>query len=143
MKTQFEHKDKSPGYILWKLTTEWQRLLRVVLSEFKLTHAQFVYLASLKWLVNTSDEVVTQNKLSVVSGIDKMVISETTQKLIDKNLITRSKSKEDKRSYSIALTSSGHRLIGAALPAIEKLDLAFFREKKQAFNKLADIVADL
>lgn len=141
MKSLFKRPENSPGFLLWKLTNEWQRRLRQALAEFELTHVQFVFLASLKWLSAQKKEPVTQSQLAELSQIDKMVVSETAQKLLKKRLITRKGHKLDKRSYALELTARGHQLVDEALPAVETIDLQFFRENQDQFENLYELVS--
>ena len=82
MKTRFTHPKQSPGFMLWKLTTNWQKQLRQTLAPLELTHVQFVFLTCLQWLSTQQDTLVTQSQLARQSSLDKMVISESAQKSI-------------------------------------------------------------
>ena len=42
--------ERSPGFLLWRVTLAWQRRIRAALAHHELTHVQFVVLASLWWL---------------------------------------------------------------------------------------------
>ena len=126
MKTRFTHPKQSPGFMLWKVTTAWQKQLRQTLAPLGLTHVQFVFLACLQWLNTQQDTMVTQSQLATQSGLDKMVVSETAQKLITKGWITRQRHEQDARAYGIALTDSGQALIDQALPLVEAADQTFF-----------------
>ncbi len=42
MNFEFKHPDQSPGFLLWQLTNQWQRLQRSALAKLNLTHGQFV-----------------------------------------------------------------------------------------------------
>lgn len=41
---------ESPGFLLWRVTLRWQRLMTEALRPLGLTHVQFVLLASSWWL---------------------------------------------------------------------------------------------
>jgi len=45
----YEAPEDSPGYLLWKTTVSWQRLIKKALEPFDISHAQFVILAVVKW----------------------------------------------------------------------------------------------
>lgn len=140
MKSLFKHPSKSPGFLLWKLTTEWQRQQRQALAAFKLTHVQFVFLACLGWLSSQNHSNITQSQLAEFSKLDKMVISETTRKLLKKHLITRGKHTNDSRSYALKLTLAGKNLVDQALSQVEAVDQMFFSVNKQqllTLNKLS------
>jgi DNA-binding MarR family transcriptional regulator len=141
MKSLFKRPENSPGFLLWKLTNEWQKRLRQALVEFELTHVQFVFLASLKWLSSHKKEAITQSQLAEFGQLDKMVISETAQKLLKKRLIARKDHKLDNRSYALELTARGHKVVDAALPMVETIDLQFFRESQDQFETLYELVS--
>ena len=136
MKTRFTHPKQSPGFMLWKLTTTWQKQLRQTLAPLELTHVQFVFLACLQWLSTQQDTLVTQSQLATQSSLDKMVVSETAQKLITKGWITRQRHEQDARAYGIALTDSGQALIDQALPLVETADQKFFIQCPELKNLL-------
>ena len=128
MKTRFTYPKQSPGFMLWKVTTAWQKQLRQTLTPLGLTHVQFVFLACLQWLSTQQEPLVTQSQLAKQSSLDKMVVSETAQKLIAQGWITRQRHEQDARAYDIALTDSGQTLIDQALPLVEAADQAFFTQ---------------
>lgn len=143
MKTQFKRPEESPGFLMWKLTTEWQRQQRQALAKLDLTHVQFVFLACLQWLSTQGERTVTQSQLSEISQLDKMVVSETTQKLLKKNLIKRNDHATDSRSYALELTTQGHQIVDQALPIVENIDKDFFKQKQQIFANLSQLAAKI
>lgn len=138
MKSKFRSPDDSPGFLLWKITIQWQKKQREALRPLKLTHLQFAVLASLQWLTKQNSPV-TQSHISKMSKIDKMVVSETIQKLVNKKLVNRKKNKEDSRSYSLTLTSNGHKIVDKALPIVEAVDTKFFNTQKTIFSRFHKI----
>lgn len=136
MISKFKRPDDSPGFLLWKLTTQWQKKQREALSLLGLTHGQFVFLASLYWLSFKSEEKITQAKISELAKVDKMVISEITKKLVEKKVILRKKHESDSPSYVLSLTKKGSELIKEALPIVESIDTKYFEENK---NKIAQL----
>jgi len=105
---------------------EWQRQIRQVLSPMGLTHVQFVYLACLSWLSSQGEKHITQGQLATFATLDKMVVSETTKKLLEKNLIERDEHQHDSRAYCIVITANAKRLVNKALPLVEAVDAQFF-----------------
>lgn len=138
MKSKFTHTEESPGFLLWKLTTAWQRKLRQALSVFKLSHIEFVYLACLQYLTQYEREL-TQAQLARHAQLDKMVISDTTQKLLKKQLIMRQDHRQDTRSYAIKLTAKGRELVDCVLPIVEQVDQHFFNKYKKQIKLLGKI----
>ena len=129
MNFKFKRPEDSPGFLLWQLTNQWQRMQRQALTKLNLTHAQFVVLASVLWLSSVSDNLVTQMQVSEHSKIDKMSTSDLTATLIKKKLLKRLPHKEDKRAYSLALTEKGRDLVLKAIPVVEGIDAEFFSKE--------------
>lgn len=140
MKSQFDQPEQSPGFMLWRLTLDWQKRLRVALSDSNITHVQFVYLACLQWLSQQSGDAIAQAAIAKMSGLDKMVVSEATKKLVVKKLIARKANPNDGRAYHIKLTALGERLIDQALPIVESIDKHFFEEKAENLNRLMSLI---
>ncbi len=115
----------SPGFLLWKVSNQWQRAQRAALKPFELTHGQFVLLANLWWLQEHS-EVVTQNDLAHHAEIDVMMTSDLVRKLEERGLMRRTEHPHDSRARSIRLTAAGKRLVGEVVPVVENVDQTFF-----------------
>jgi DNA-binding MarR family transcriptional regulator len=126
MSFSFKNAEDSPGFLMWQLTNQWQRLQRQALADIGLTHGQFVVLASVLWFSSQTKEGVTQNKIILHSKIDKMMMSDLTQTLIRKKLLRRLPHQHDKRSYLLELTAKGRELIVEAIPIVEGIDAKFF-----------------
>lgn len=137
MNFQFKHPDQSPGFLLWQLTNQWQRLQRNALSKLNLTHGQFVVLANVLWLSSLPDNIVTQQQVGDHAKIDKMSMSDLVTTLIEKKLLKRSTHKNDKRAYSLQLTSKGHKQVLKAIPVVEVIDKLFFTKETTELVKLA------
>lgn len=126
MNFSFKHPDQSPGFLLWQLTNQWQRLQRNALSKIGLTHGQFVVLANILWLSSIPSNIVTQQQVGDHAKIDKMSMSDLVSILIEKKLLQRSTHKNDKRAYSLTLTQKGHNQVLKAIPIVEGIDKMFF-----------------
>ena len=44
--------ERSPGFLLWRVTLAWQRAMRAALAPHDLTHVQFVLLTTTWWLTS-------------------------------------------------------------------------------------------
>lgn len=86
------------------------------------------------------DTNITQHQISALSRIDKMVVSETKRQLLQKGLITSSQHPLDKRAYAVNLTDPGDQLVQQALPIVESVDIAFFRDNQARINRLNAVV---
>jgi len=117
--------EDSSGFLLWQVTTLWQRGIKKVLDDIDITHPQFVLLASLLWL-SKQKESVTQIDLSQHSKIDPMTTSTVIRTLERKELIERQEHHTDTRAKAITLTGNGLKVTRQAIKIIEKFDTAFF-----------------
>lgn len=131
-----ETPEDSPGFLLWQVTTLWQRGIKKALRSIDITHPQFVLLASLLWLL-TKKGYVTQIDLSQHSKIDPMTTSAIIRILQRKDFIERQEHHSDTRAKTVILTGSGIKITKQAIKIIEKFDTEFFlslENKTQEFN---------
>lgn len=126
-KTPFsvETPDESSGFLLWQVSTLWQRGLKKQLEAFDLTHPQFVLLASTLWLTQAGMEI-TQISLSQHTKIDPMTTSVVVRTLIQKGLMQRTPHPTDTRANLVRVTPAAETLLQAAIPAVENFDSTFF-----------------
>ena len=117
--------DDSAGFLLWKITALWQRLLSEVLAEYGITQTQYAILASLRWF-EEQGEPTTQAHVVEHSKIDKMTLSKAVRKLEEDDLVFREQSSTDSRAINVRFTVKGKRTIQKAIVAIEKADDNFF-----------------
>ncbi|MFL9481301.1 MarR family winged helix-turn-helix transcriptional regulator [Chitinophagaceae bacterium LWZ2-11] len=128
--------EDSSGFLLWQVTTLWQRGIKKALDVHDITHSQFVLLASLLWL-STKKESVTQIDLSDHSKIDPMTTSTVLRTLQKKGLLERQEHETDTRAKTIRLTEKGIDITKQAVITVEKFDLQFFEildDKLPGFN---------
>jgi MarR family transcriptional regulator for hemolysin len=130
--------DASPGFLLWKLTTLWQRRLGEVLGALGITQTQYAILASLRWFEERR-EPPTQAHLVEHAKIDKMTLSKAIRKLEDDGLLVRDPAPEDSRAVNVRFTAKGRKLVQQAVVAIEGADDAFFSALSE--RQLADYKA--
>jgi DNA-binding MarR family transcriptional regulator len=116
---------ESPGFLLWRVTLHWQRLVTEALRPLDLTHVQFVLLASAWWL---SRDGGTPNQLALAThaGTNVKMTSEVLRKLEDKGLVAARTDPADRRARLIVITAEGARLAERAVTAVEAVDAAFF-----------------
>lgn len=135
--------ERSPGFLLWHISTSWRGSIEAVLKGLSLTHPQFVVLAALGWLTKNGD-LVTQAALGKMAGLDPNTTSQIIKGLEQKALIMRAPS-SDGRVKNPLLTAKGRDILTEALPAVEAQDAQFFahlneKEKEQLlhlFQRLA------
>jgi DNA-binding MarR family transcriptional regulator len=133
-----ERAEDSSGFLLWQVTTIWQRKIKRSLEQYDLTHTQYVLLASLHWLTLHHQEV-TQIVLSGYAKIDPMTTSAVLKTLEKKEFIRRQEHSTDTRAKKIDITEQGKEVIKKAIVTVETTDLAFFsllKDKTKTLNEL-------
>lgn len=116
--------EHSPGYLLWRINTQWRTAIETVLKRYDLTHPQFVVLASLGWLTRKTPHI-SQVEIGRAAGLDPNTLSQIIRGLEAKKMIKRVQ-KIDARSKNPVLTSMGSDVLARALPAVEAADAEFF-----------------
>lgn len=147
MRTIFKNsKEDSLGFLLWQITTTWQRQIKLELEKLELSHSAFVILASLIWF-KEQNQKVTQTTIINHSKLDKMTVSKSLKTLIQKNLVFRKENEKDTRAKNITLTKEGFTMAIKAIAIVEEIDYHFFKklnaeeqtQLKKIFNTLKDI----
>lgn len=129
--------EDSSGFLLWQVTSLWQRSLNRILKKHDLTHAQFVLLASTAWL-NAQSQSVSQVQLANHAKMDVMLVSNILKTLEEKKLIRRAIGKTDTRSKIVTIMAEGIDLSKKAVKDVEAFDRKFFsvlKSKIKGFNK--------
>ena len=116
--------DRSPGFLLWHISTSWRSSIETILKPISLTHPQFVVLATLGWLTRKGDRV-TQAAIGKMAGLDPNTTSQIIRGLEQKGLIKREQS-SDGRAKNPILTTKGNEILTKALPTVEATDTHFF-----------------
>jgi DNA-binding MarR family transcriptional regulator len=132
----FKKPDESSGYLLWQVTMLWQRKIKKELDAIGITHTQFVLMASLAWLLKSSDSV-TQTDIANHSNTDTMMVSKVLRSLQSKGFLLRQEHATDTRAKVVCLTEQGQTILQKALKIVEAVDISFFsvlENEKTAFN---------
>lgn len=116
----------SPGFLLWRVTLRWQRLMAASLRPLGLTHVQFVLLGSTWWLTEVAGETPTQRRVADHAGTDPMMTSQVLRALESKGLVTRLASPADSRARRVTVTAIGAVLARRAVAVVEAADVDFF-----------------
>lgn len=132
-----EAPERSPGFLLWHVSTSWRGSIELALKSVSLTHPQFVILATLGWLTRKGDRV-TQAAVGKMAGLDPNTVSQIIKGLEQKEYIIREVS-TDGRAKNPILTKKGSDVLKKAMPLVETKDADFFeklspREKKTMIN---------
>ncbi|OYQ43639.1 MarR family transcriptional regulator [Flavobacterium cyanobacteriorum] len=141
----FEKSEESTGFLLWQVTNLWQREIKKALNKYKLTHSQFVLLASIHWFT-LHKQNVTQILLSTHTKIDPMTTSTVLRTLQNKGLIHRKEHETDTRAKAIGLTENGLEIIREAIIKVEQFDQQFFvslnNETEEFNHKLLTLLSN-
>ena len=125
-KSHFKTTDKqSSGFLLWQVTTLWQREIKSALEPLGLSHSGFVLLASLLWF-EEQDIVVTQTTLIEHTKLDKMTVSKSLKGLEKSGLVARMENEQDTRAKTILLSDEGRLLAMESVKIVESVDASFF-----------------
>jgi DNA-binding MarR family transcriptional regulator len=116
---------ESPGFLLWRATLRWQRLIAAALAPFELTHVQFVLLAC-AWWANEHGERPNQAQVAHQAGTDVKMTSQVLRALERRGLLERRPDGTDARARSIVATRKGKALAPKAIAAVEAADAEFF-----------------
>lgn len=134
-----KNKEDSYGFLLWQITTIWQRKIKSKIKKYNITHSQFVILASLMWF-SQKGEYCNQILLSQHTKIDKATTGDIISNLENKQLITREINIKDNRSYIIKLTKKGNLLIPKVINDVENIDKKIFdilsNKEKEYFKSI-------
>jgi|WetSurMetagenome_2_1015567.scaffolds.fasta_scaffold46835_3 DNA-binding MarR family transcriptional regulator len=122
-----ETAEESPGFLLWQVSSLWQRKINAGLRPYGLTHAQFVLLASLMWL-GRQEKPITQAELAVHAKMDVMMTSNVLRTLEGKGLLVRNAHPIDSRAKALSITEQGRTLVVPAIQTVEEIDQIFFQK---------------
>ena len=130
---------QSSGFLLWQVTTIWQREVKQALEDVGLSHSGFVILASLLWF-EEQKKIITQTTIIDHTKLDKMTVSKSLKSLEKEALVMRAEDKTDTRAKTITLTKKGKVLTMEAIKVVEKIDDTFFsklnKDEKSTLNQL-------
>lgn len=124
LESRFASGEESPGFMLWRVTNQWQAAIRIALKPHGITHVQFVLLASLTW--SNEDGGVTQAELSHRTHTDPMMVSQVVRALTEKGLVRRDRDVNDGRAMRVSVTAKGQDIARAANRAVEAADGEYF-----------------
>ncbi|WP_370385647.1 MarR family winged helix-turn-helix transcriptional regulator [Snodgrassella alvi] len=137
-RTRFTNDSDSIGFTFMKTYSSWHNQIKNCLKTHKITHPQFIVLATLAYQSQFNEEI-TQVLLAGKTNIDVMTISQILENLEKKEYITRAVSARDSRAKSITLTQSGFDIVNKTVPLVEQIDQQFFAvlgNDQQLFNKM-------
>lgn len=140
---KFINPQESIGLQFWKLHAKWQKRITAELSQYKVTHTQFIILASILWFQEQATQP-SQADISKVTDIEKMTLSKAIARLEKMSFVKRVKNKHDTRSISVSLTEKGEKLIPLLLDIVENIDTEMFSTKSASDRVLfSNVIMEL
>ncbi len=134
--------DEIPAQLLWSAFKLWQQHRSAGLKELGLTHAQFITLAALLWLVKRNEHV-TQVMLARRSKVDIMHTSRIVRSLEKKGLLTRTQSSEDSRANYMQITLKGEKVVIKGLASVDQVARTFFKPIRNREKEFIDLMKSL
>ena len=114
--------EENPGFLLWQVSTLWSKSTTIALKPLRLTHPQFVILATMDWL---KGEGVSQEEIGRRIVLDPKTTSHLLRSLQVKGLIELPQNTDEKSTCPL-LTTAGTEMLAKALPLVKSADTAFF-----------------
>ncbi|PYE44288.1 MarR family transcriptional regulator [Paenibacillus barcinonensis] len=139
--SRYTNPQDSPGYLLWQVTTMWQKEVRRVLEPLELTQPQFILLHTCLWLNERDVEGkgVTQVQIAQFANVDVNVTSQVLRTLEKRGYVTRARHQTDTRANIITTTPEGTRLAIEGMNLVEESDKNFFEllaERKEGYMEI-------
>ena len=96
----------------------WQRAVDAALRPLKLTHTQFLLLASAARAIRQQGDAVTQAAIAAAAGLDRATVSNLVHKLETRGLIDRDAHESDARKMRVQITQRGRKILEKATSLI-------------------------
>jgi DNA-binding MarR family transcriptional regulator len=110
----------TPGYLVWRLSIKWRVAVDRALAPLGLTHAQYVFLASLFGMQHDGTQP-SQRELADHTGLEPLYISKLARTLEADGLIERTRDTDDTRTMRLALTDLGRKAIRPGIATVQDL----------------------
>ena len=110
----------TPGYLVWRLSIKWRVAVDRALAPLGLTHAQYVFLASLFGMQREGTKP-SQRELADHTGLEALYTSKLARALDADGLIGRDRDPEDTRAVRLKLTERGREVIRPAITEVGRL----------------------
>lgn len=144
--SQHRQPDDSPGFLLWRVSLNWQRAITSHLRPLGLTHVQFVLLATVWWLAQRADaRLPSQTEVATLARTDLMMTSQVLRALEARGLLNRPADAQDGRVKRLCLTPEGFALTARAMAVVEAADAEYFAavtDQGQLLTILHQLIGD-
>ncbi len=112
--------ERTPGYLVWRLSMKWRVAVDRAVAPLGLTHAQYVVLSSLSGMQRDGRRP-TQRELADHTGLEPLYTSKLARALDADGLIRRDRDPVDTRAIRLALTDRGREVVQPAITEVSKL----------------------
>ncbi|MFJ7215399.1 MarR family winged helix-turn-helix transcriptional regulator [Amycolatopsis sp. NPDC098790] len=110
----------TPGHLIWRLSTKWRVAVDRALAPAGLTHAQYVFLASLFGL-ECAGTTPSQRELADEAGLEALYTSKLARSLDADGLVERTRDPADTRTIRLSLTPRGREVVEPAIATVAAL----------------------
>jgi DNA-binding MarR family transcriptional regulator len=121
------------GYARWRDAMQWQRAVDRALRPLGLTHTQLLVLSALDAACAREDETegVSQAAVAKEAGLDPATTSAVLRTLERRGLTGRDVPFDDRRSWCVAVTSRGERVLQSAATLAEEASASVARRRAE------------
>ncbi|MEL6371687.1 MAG: MarR family winged helix-turn-helix transcriptional regulator [Pseudomonadota bacterium] len=132
---------KSPGHLLRRAQQYAHDLYSKEVGSSGPTPRQFEVLHTV-----AANPGLSQTDLVRATGIDRSTLADMIARMINKGLLSRSRTKEDARANAVSITAAGKRMLQGALNKVDKAEKAAMavlpKTQQAAFMKALSAYAD-
>ena len=130
------------GYLLWQVSNIWQRKINELLTDFCITHVQYLLLATIIWMEQRNLPI---NQISVArhAHSHKMMTSKVLRSLERTGYIKREEDPQDSRSKNVYITDKGREKYFEVKKIFDNEDKLFFDKVEKNRFSLTSIFIDM
>lgn len=127
------------GFLFWRASLRWQRMMTAVLRPLDLTHVQFILLSG-AWRMEIEDgRAPSQRELADHAATDVMMTSQVLATLDKRGLVVRRPDPTDKRVRRVSVTDAGAALAAQAIQIASVADRRFFDQVEDPRSLVAPL----
>ncbi|TNE59943.1 MAG: MarR family transcriptional regulator [Alphaproteobacteria bacterium] len=107
----------SPGHLLRRAQQYAFDLFSAEIGNSNLTPRQFTVLLTVQ-----QNEGCSQTDLVKMTGIDRSTLADMISRLIDRKLLSRTRTKEDARANAVKITAAGKKQVASHMNSVKKAE---------------------